>query len=511
MSKKDYPELPLGFEDLLAAFPDAVVVHDMENRVLYWNRRAEALYGWSAGEILGRPIGRLFYLEPRQRKAAIEILRNAGTWSGELRQLDREGREYRVDVRQQLHRDEDGTARAVISINRDVTPRKKASGAVAHRCRLQSSSLLAGNIAHELNNALAPIMLSSAMLKRMVEGGKPQKMIEIIEKCAAKSAGLVSDLLAFERGKGGGGKVIPKSRILRGIRQAREAVVPDEVEFNVSLASDLWEVHGEEKELTEAFQHIMRNASEAMPGGGSLSIEVANCFSHEDSADPMPEAEVDTYVRIAFKDTGFGIDEKIIGRVVEPLFTTKEPREAFGFGLSNSQAIIKGHRGFMVLESRLGRGTTLNLYLPANAEQRGEDASTAATEGCLVAAGRRLVLVADDEQYIRETIERTLEDQGYRVLTARDGAEALEVYAAKQEEIDLVLTNMEMPFLDGLALCRALKKLNPGVRILASSGHQQEDKRREIKSSGVDQFLAKPYTAEQLMKCVGETIAGGGS
>lgn len=507
MSEKDYPELPLGFEELLAVLPDAVVVHDLENRVLYWNRFAEHLYGWTAEEILGRSVGRIFYLDSQERKAAVEELRHKGSWSGELRQIDRDGHEYLVDVRQQLYRDESGEALAVLSFNRDVTQEKKQADAAARAHHIQSSSLLAGGIAHELNNALAPIMLSSAMLKRTVQDEKSKGMVAMIEKCANKGADLITDLLAFERGKGGGSEVIRKTQILRAIQRAKEEVVPDNVALTVHLADDLWEFHGEAAELGEAYRHIMQNACEAMPDGGSLEIEVANCLCDENFANLAPEAEVGAYVSIAFKDSGMGIDKTIIKRVAEPFFTTKEPKQGFGFGLSNTQAIIKGHKGFMVLESTRGSGTTLTLYIPAKAQPAGGAEESPVPEDHSSGEGR-VVLVADDELFVRESIMRTLEDRGYRVMTAQDGTEALAVYAGNQNEIDIVVTNVEMPFMDGPALCRALKKLNPEAHILVSSGHKQREKVQEIKACGVDQFLAKPYTADQLADRVRNILEG---
>jgi CheY-like chemotaxis protein len=332
-------------------------------------------------------------------------------------------------------------------------------------------------------------------------------MVAMIEKCATKGAGLIADLLAFERGKGGGDDVIRKTQILRALQSAKEAVVPDNVELNIHLAEGLWEFRGKSTELCEAYQHIMQNACEAMPDGGTLSVEVANCLCDENFASLAPEAEVGSYVSITFKDTGFGIEKEIINRVAEPFFTTKQPQQGFGFGLSNTQATVKGHKGFMVLDSNKGSGTTLTLYLPADAQVNENSEDTDTLEDHTSGEGK-LVLVVDDELFIREAIKRSLEDRSYRVLSARDGTEALAVYVSNQEEIDIVVTNVEMPFMDGPALCRALKKLNPDVRILVSSGHKQRERVLEIKSCGVDQFLAKPYTADQLADRVRNIIEG---
>jgi len=498
MSVGENPKLPFETEELLRVFPDAIIVHDLQTNVLYWNLAAEKLYGWSAAEILGRPVSRIFYLDTQERKNAVEALRHSGSWAGELRQIDREGHEYVIDVRQFLYRDAGNEPLAVISFQRDITEQKKLEDAAERAHQVRSSSLLAGGIAHELNNALAPIMLSSAMLKRTVQDEKSRAMVGMIEKCATKGADLISNLLAFERGKGGGSEVVRKTQILRALQRAKESVVPDTVDLNVVLAEDLWEFRGESSELAEAFKHVMQNACEAMPDGGSLQVEVSNYLCDENFASLAPGAQVGAYVSIAFKDSGFGIERKNLRRVAEPFFTTKEPKQGFGFGLSNTQAIVKGHKGFMLIESDDGRGTTLTLCLPALvARPEAEATSAEAVEDSHEGEGK-VVLVADDELFIRETIMRTLEKRGYHVLTAQDGTEALAVYAGNQGKIDLVVTNVEMPFMDGPALCRALLKLNPEARILVSSGHKQREKIAEVKSCGVSHFLAKPYTADQL-------------
>jgi PAS domain S-box-containing protein len=488
---------PINFEALLEAAPDAVVVHNLENCVLFWNRAAEALYGWTAAEILGRPITRILYLDRNEREEAMEALRNDAVWHRELRQLDRNGNEYLVQVRQHMQRGPDGEPLAIISFNTDVTEIRKLADAQERAHHVQSSSILAGGIAHELNNALAPIMLSSAMLKRSVEGEKALNMVSMIEKCATKGAELISDLLAFERGKGGGNEIIRATQIKRALNRACEELVPEEIDLQVQVAEDMWECRGELTELGAAFKYIIQNACEAMPDGGTLRIEVSNRLFDENFERLAPEAKAGAYISLVFTDSGVGIAPEALAHVAEPFFTTKAPKQGFGFGLSNTQATLKGHKGFMVIESQRGVGTTLSIFLPADASSvlAGE------TDGPFKEpkpGGGQLVLVADDEMFVRETIKKTLEDRGYRVLAAQDGTEALAIYASRLNEIDLVVSNVEMPFMDGPALCRALKKLNPEVKILISSGHKQADRVQAIRSCGVKEFLAKPYTADNL-------------
>lgn len=326
-------------------------------------------------------------------------------------------------------------------------------------------------------------------------------MVEMIEKCANKGSELIADLRAFERGKGGGKEIIHKKQILKCIQAARKKVANDNVNLNISFADDLWDFIGESAHVEEVCQHIIQNACEAMPEGGDLSIEVENCECDENFVQLEPKMQIGYYVKIAFKDTGIGIDKKNLNHVAEPFFTTKQPKQGNGFGLSRTQAIVKGHHGFMFIESAKDSGTTVTLYIPAvvrEFETREEDSSAS--------GNGRLVLVADDELFVRETIRQTLEERGYKVQTAQDGTEALALYAGSKGDIDLVLTNVEMPFMDGPALCRALKKFNPEVHILVSSGHKQKDKAHEIKECGVEHFIEKPYTADQLAAAVKKAI-----
>ena len=489
--------MPISFEALVEAAPDAVVVHDLENQVLYWNQAAQSLYGWSAEEIQGRPVARIFYLDKAEREAAVKELHNDGHWCGELRQIDRKGDAYYIRSRQQLFRDESGKPVAVVCYNINITEQKKQADAEERAHHVRSSSILAGSVAHELNNTLAPIILSAAMLKRSLEDEKCRNMVSMIEKCANKGTALIADLLSFERGKGGSNNVIRKTQVERCLKRVGEKIIPPEVRLKVDVVEDLWECRGEMSEVSEVFEHAMQNACEAMPEGGVLQVKVGNRLFDENFENLAPGAKAGAYVTFVFTDNGCGIEERLIQRVAEPFFTTKEPKQGYGFGLANSQAIVKGHKGFMVLESDRGRGTTLSIFLPA--EIAVEKVTGSAPPFVVSKEGNgMLVLVADDEFFIRETIKKTLEDRGYDVITAEDGTEALAVYASRINDIDMVVTNVEMPFMDGPSLCRALKKLNPEVKILVSSGHKQREKIQEIKSCGVEHFLAKPYTADNL-------------
>ena len=499
-------DLPPGFAAMVENAPDAVVVHDMEDRVVYWNQAAERLYGWKFEEILNRPVTRIFYKDANLRKAAVEQLQDAGHWSGELQQVNRKGAEYLVRARQHLLRDDEGKAKAVVSFNTDITEDKKAVDLEQRAHHVRSSNLLAGGVAHELNNALAPIMLSAAMLKRKVDDPKARSMLSMIEKCANRGATLISDLLAYERGRGGGSEVIRRTQVERSLTKITKELVPEGISVKLEVADDLWEARGKMEELSQVFWNVVQNACEAMPEGGALRIQAGNRIFDENFETLAPEAKAGAYIAIIFTDTGHGIERSLLERVAEPFFTTKEPKQGFGFGLANALAIIKGHNGFMVLDSDVGRGTTISIFLPS--EVTPESVRNTAPPFPVVVEGQgKLVLVADDEFFVRETIRKTLEERGYNVVTAEDGTEALAIYASRLDEVDLVVSNVDMPFMDGPSLCRALKKLKPDAKILISSGHKQPEKIKEIKASGVEHFLAKPYTADHLADIVQKILS----
>ena len=498
---EDHTLLPISFEELLSSAPDAVVVHDVESRVHYWNRAAEVLYGWRFEEIAGRPISDICYLDAGQREEAVEALERTGLWQGELRQIDRAGREHLVFSRQQMISGDDHRSSLIVCYNADITEHKKREKAEGRTRYIQSSRLLASGIAHELNNVFAPIMLSSAMLQRSIEEPKARGMLSMIETCANKGTELVSNLLDYERGRGGGGDLIRLTQLERGIKKAIESLCFDSVKVDVDIDEGLWGFRADMTELSQVFKYIIENACEAMPGGGALTVQAANRLFDADFEVLPPDAKEGAYVTIVFTDTGHGIEEELLDRVAEPFFTTKHPPQGNGFGLAKAQSVIKGHKGFMRIESQPGHGTSLSLFLPADltAEKTKIDAAPFALseEG-----NGKLVLVADDEFFIRETIKKVLEGRGYSVLTAQDGTEALAIYASRSKEINLVVSNLEMPFVSGPALFRALRKLNPEVKLLLSSGHKQHSEIESLKAAGVRHFLAKPYTADQLVENV---------
>ncbi len=245
------------------------------------------------------------------------------------------------------------------------------------------------------------------------------------------------------------------------------------------------------------------NARDAMPGGGELGISAENFFIDKNYARMHTEAKVGSYVAIAVSDTGIGIPPKIVDRIFEPFFTTKEFGKGTGLGLSTALAIVKSHGGFINVYSEVGAGTTFRVYLPAiktemqNVEEQQLE---------LLAGQGELVLVAEDEDSVREVTVSTLEKYGYNVLAANDGADAVALYAQNKDKIKVILMDMMMPVMDGEASIQAIRKINPEVMVIVVSGLAEKDKLAKIESTHAHILLPKPYTAERLLKTIREAI-----
>jgi PAS domain S-box-containing protein len=358
----------IDFKALFDAAPDAVVVHDLEDRVLFWNRAATRLYGWSVESMLGRPITECMYLDSSARAQAVEALEESGQWQGTLRQLDDRGDVRLVHVRQQLQRDARGAPVAVVSFNTEYALLSPTGGSPALAYYVQSTDVLSGGIAHDLNNAFAPISLSASMLMRMVEDAKPLSMIQMIERCAAKGTDLIAEILAFERGCVSGHDRMDREKVQSALEAVCGGLVPTPIEWRVELAENLWEFRVDSAELERCFERLLTNACEAMPDGGELRIGVANRTI--DEAEDTREVSTfglkgGNYVQFTFEDTGRGIEPTALSQVALPFYTTKKDKAGSGFGLSRTQATVKGHKGGMWIESAIGRGTTVGLLLPA--------------------------------------------------------------------------------------------------------------------------------------------------
>lgn len=490
---------------LLDQAQDAILVRDLNQNILFWNKGAEHLYGWTSEEVVGRNAAELLYYE---RSAQFDAARRAvvknGEWKGEAHQRRRDGAEIIVESRWTLVRDESGSPTSILVINTDATEKKRMEAQFLRAQRMESIGTLAGGIAHDLNNVLSPILMAIDMLQLKATDEASKKWFEVLRANAERGGNMVRQVLSFARGVEGERVALQPKHLIKEIVKILRETLPKSIEINFKIPEDLWIISADATQMHQVLMNLCVNARDAMPEGGSISIKAENIVVDENYARMHLEAKAGRFVLISVSDTGPGMSPEIQSRIFEPFFTTKEMTKGTGLGLSTALTIVKSHGGFINVYSERHKGSVFALYLPALDAPGSVESVPTQTD--LPLGKGELILVVDDEESIREITRGTLETFGYTVVTASDGTEALALYADKKNEIAAVLTDMVMPFMDGPATIRALQRMNPKVRIIAASGLGTGQRAGEGVLEGVSVFLNKPYTAEKLLRTLAEEL-----
>lgn len=485
---------------LLDRAQDAILVRDLNHRVLYWNRSAERLYGWSASEVMGRSVHDLLYKDPAPFLEAVATTLAKGEWAGELEQVTRDGTTIAIEGRWTLVRDDAGKPKSILAINTDITQRKQLEQQYLRAQRMESIGTLAGGIAHDLNNVLAPILMSIELLQSGEDDRERLDILSTIEGSAKRGAAMVRQVLSFARGMEGQRVEVRLQHVVDDLGRIARDTFPKNIAFEERLSPDLWTIQADPTQVHQVLINLCVNARDAMPDGGRITIRAENHLVDEHYAAMNIEARVGPYAMIAVEDTGTGIARDIADKIFDPFFTTKDVGKGTGLGLATSMAIVKSHGGFIRVDSAPGAGACFRLYLPATAA-----AATAAAPGPkprLPRGNGETVLVVDDEASIRTIARQTLEGYGYRVLLAADGAEAVALFSRHQAEIDVVLTDMMMPVMDGAATIEVLTRMNPCVRIIGASGLAADGHGPRVAAGALTHFLPKPYTALTLLTAI---------
>jgi two-component system, cell cycle sensor histidine kinase and response regulator CckA len=490
---------------LLDQAQDAILVHDLNHNILFWNKGAERIYGWLAGEVFGKNATELLSTKPLTRfREANNTVIDKGEWTGEFQQIRRDGAEIVVESRWTVVRDEKGTPTSILIINTDITERKRIEAQFLRAQRMESIGTLAGGIAHDLNNVLSPILMAIDMLQLKATDETTMKWLGVLRTNAERGADMVRQVLSFARGVGGERVAVQPKHLIKEIVKILRETLPKSIEINFSVPNDLWLISADATQIHQVLMNLCVNARDAMPEGGAISIKAENQVVDENYARMHIEARAGRFVVLSVSDTGPGISQEMQSRIFEPFFTTKEMTKGTGLGLPTALTIVKSHAGFLNLYSEVHKGSKFSVYLPA-LDAPGATAAGALQTDLPLGHGE-LILVVDDEESIREITRGTLETFGYRVLTASEGTEAVALYADNKNEVAVVLTDMMMPFMDGPATIRALHRMNPAVRIIAASGLGTSHHLPDASLDGVEIFLDKPYTAEKLLKALAQIL-----
>jgi two-component system, cell cycle sensor histidine kinase and response regulator CckA len=482
---------------LLDITTDAIIVRDLSNQILLWNKSAERLYGWKADEAIGKNANQLLFDENYSKHLEVfDIVLKHGYWQGELQKIAKSGKKIIVECHWTLVLDENSQPKSILIVDTDITQKKQLEKQFLRNQRMESIGTLASGIAHDLNNVLSPILMSVQLLKNKSRDERSHEILSIVENNAKRGANLVKQVLSFARGIDGDRTVLQVKHLILEMKQVIQQTFPKSIEVHAEIQPDLLPVSGDSTQLHQVLMNLCINARDAMPEGGVLTISAENILIDESFSSMHLEAKVGSYIVLSIADTGIGIKSELLDKIFEPFFTTKEFGKGTGLGLSTVIGIIKGHGGFVTVSSYLGKGTTFKVYLPTV-----ETAPMLPVVDSEMPTGyEEWILVVDDEASIREITTATLENHNYKAIAAHDGIEAVAMYAENKDKISVAIVDMMMPNMNGATTIRTLHKINPQLPIIAVSGLATGKQFSIDKSCKNAAFLPKPYTAQELLK-----------
>ena len=500
------------FRDMLANLDLIALMLDRHGRITYCNDHLLRLTGWQREEIMGRHSIELF-IPPESRAELTQkfsqlILDLPESWHYENEIVTRTGRRLLIQWNNSVLRSPAGAIIGTASIGQDVTERRNLERQSVRAQRLESLGTLAGGIAHDMNNLLMPILMGATLLKRLDPREQSLKAIENIERSVKRGSDLVKQVLLFARGDETLRRTVRVGEVVSEVLSIATSSFPRNIAIDSVVPHDLGSVVGDATQLSQVLLNLCVNARDAMPAGGHLLLSASNADITNHFARLNGGEHGGEYVVLEVTDTGEGMSKEVIDRIFDPFFTTKEPSKGTGLGLSTVQGIVSSYGGFISVSSRLREGTTFAVYLPRGSAE--EQAPAALPDVEPPRGNGELVMVVDDDETVLRMTGQTLETFGYMVLPAGDGAEAIGLFSRRHAEIALVVTDMAMPVIDGYALIAALRRINPGVPIIAATGNIGTTQMGQLAKTGIATILAKPFTADQLLHGVAAMLRPGG-
>jgi two-component system cell cycle sensor histidine kinase/response regulator CckA len=486
---------------LIGVSPQAILALDREYRVTLWNGAAEQLFGWSADEVIGHPVP---YLPDKHRANYLErkalIGEKGFIGPAELTRLHKDGTAIDVLATAGVVVDADGDAAGYIGVFTDLTQHRQLEAQLRQSQKMEAVGRLAGGLAHDFNNMLTVITSYVEILQAQHSSDGDTDDLAQIAAATSRAALLTRQLLTFSRKQIVQHSPVNVNDVVARIEPMLRRVSAENIVLRTSLASDLAAVLADEGQLEQVILNLAVNAADAMPNGGSLLLETANVELDDDYVLSHPEVIPGRYVMLAASDTGCGMSESTLSKVFEPFFTTKEPGRGTGLGLATAYAIVRQAGGHIWVYSEVGSGTTFKIYLP-RIESGAPTRKTPSRASTSVGRGGTVLLVEDDDD-VRRGVSATLARLGYAVLEAPDGEAALVVAASHGGTIDVVVTDLMMPGMNGRELGDQLAALQPHLRVVFTSGYTDDEVvRRRLVNEG-QSFLQKPFTSEQLVRAI---------
>lgn len=489
------------FRILLESAAQAIIVVNIHGRITLSNTKAEELFGYDRDELIDQPIEILIperirakHLRYRNEFLTRPVSRSMGT-SMELMALRKDKSEFPVEVGLSSIEIYEGTF--VMAFITNISERKELDKKLRQIEKLEAIGQLAGGIAHDFNNVLAGIIgLSELALRKMQKGEQADQNLQLIIEKAGAAANLVRQLLTFSRKQIVSLRPINLNTVIQQSIKLLQRYLGEEIELNTSLKKDLFNVEADDSALDQIITNLSINARDAMPDGGEISIITENITVSNSQYTDTGEMTAGKYIKLAVIDHGIGMTRETRQHIFEPFFTTKDIGEGTGLGLSIVYGLVKQLNGFMNCKSRIGEGTTFEIFLPAVETHR---VSSTELHQTVVKPGTETILLVENEADLLATFKSALESYGYKVLIAANGLSALNIYEQKSASIDLILSDVVMPKMGGVELKLVAQRINPEVKFLFISAYAD-------KMEPGTPLLQKPFRAKELAKKVREVL-----
>lgn len=495
----------------LESAANAIAITDRAGIIEWVNPAFCALTGYSAAEAIAHNMGDL--TNSGQNDAAFfrnlwDTILDGRVWRSEVVNRRKDGSIYTEFQTITPVRNECGVISHFVSIKEDITEKKLFQEQSFRAQRVENLGMLAAGIAHDFNNALAPILMAGPLLRREVSSANGKRMLDIIEQCSERGAALVRQMLSFARGTNGQKMQVQMRHVLREVTDLAENTFPKSIRIESHLSRDLWSVMGDPTKINQVFMNLFINARDAMEQGGVLVVTATNQILNAAEAAAIEDSRPGRFLKVEVRDTGTGIAPDVLKRIWDPFFTTKGDGKGTGLGLSTVRGIVRQHEGFVVIQTApkgsAVHGTAFSVYLPAVIAEGGAGGEQQSKGAPARRGDGELILVVDDEASVRELCKNILIHQGYRVVTANDGAEAIVAFGRLAADVRLLLTDNDMPVLGGIALIAALRRLSPALPVVIISGDDVQT--GEMGRLLATAHLQKPFVAEALMSIVRHTL-----
>jgi two-component system, cell cycle sensor histidine kinase and response regulator CckA len=496
--------LKARFDDLFERSSEILVIHDRRGRVSTLNRAGEQATGYSREEV--RMLDPTWIFGQDYLDAIMQLLEEGAdspgrSFKSEL--VPRKGARIPVDVHTQLLIG-DGQVVGVTSIARDLSERDRLETELRQAQKMEAVGRLATGIAHDFNNLITVLLgYSDELIENVPEGSEWQTAALEIRRAAERASGLTQQLLSFSRRQTAVPKVVELNLMVSNMEDLVRRLIGPEIRLDVQLAPDLGPIYADATQIGQVLMNLVVNARDAMPNGGVLRIETANVEFGADNIDVIPGP----HVMIAVRDTGVGMSPDVRKRLFEPFFTTKEMGQGTGLGLSMVQAIVRQSGGHVTIESAPGEGSTFRVYFPRSSNQVVPAPAQIPPPGSSLVKGEGVILLAEDDMSVRRLVTTELVRRGFTVLDAEDGRAALELLKQHVDRVDVLVTDVVMPRMNGADLAKAAEKVRPGLKILFISGHP-ERAGQGLDPTGATNLLMKPFTADVLASRIKNLIQG---